>query len=595
MALNAHQLKRIFILFNLIIFTLPLFSQYYLRGMIVDEKGKPLSGAKLYLQTTGVLDFNSGDDGTFGLPTPKTIDTLTVRMDGFETFKGPVATLQFQKIVLKMYKGTAEEMMNRLNSLTKNLGLAKDLITKTDMGESYNNLIENNFVSAKSNPETGFALSIDRASYSNVRRFINNKLKCPKEAVRIEQMLNYFNLKPSNNNPNLLNENKTDFQFNSEVTNCPWEEKNKLIFLNLQAPKLNLDTLPPCNLVFLIDVSGSMDQPNRLPLLQTAFKMLVNNLRDTDRIAIVTYGGGVQIALNPTSGGEKKKINEVIDALYADGDTPGSGAIKIAYRLANSVFKKEGNNRVIIATDGDFNVGQINDQELEELIVKEKQTGINLTCIGVGMGNFKDSKLESLAKMGNGNYAYLDNIAEAEKVLVTEFTKTLYNVANDAYLNIVFNPQLVKEYRLIGYDNMRDAITDSSKHIEGGQVGSGHSMMAIFEIEPNNSNDNLLNNYATVNLQFKRPKSDVVIHNSFVVPNTFKDLMQADSAYRFATSVTMFASLIRNSQYVKNYNFDTVLQLAQTAANLANFSQKEFLTLIDKADIIYNPLKKRKK
>ena len=590
-------MKKACILLGIIIISLPLFSQYYLRGEIKDEKGNPIFGAKIYLQTKGALDFSSGDDGAFGLPTPKAIDTLTVIMQGFEPFKGGVSTQQYQKIVLKMYKGTSEDMLNRLNSFTKNLGIAKDLVTKTETGDSYNNLIENDFVSANTNPETGFALSIDRASYSNVRRFIVNKWKCPKEAVRIEQMLNYFSLKPSTINKTYLQNanNNAEFQFNSEVTNCPWEEKNKLLFINLQAPKLNLDTLPPSNLVFLIDVSGSMDEPNRLPLLQTAFKMLVANIRDTDRISIVTYGGGVRVALYPTSGAEKKKINEVIDELSANGDTPGSGAIKMAYTIAKSVFKKEGNNRVIIATDGDFNVGQNNEDELEEMIAKQKQFGISLTCLGVGMGNFRDSRLEILAKMGNGNYAYLDNVGEAEKVLVTEFTKTLYNVAEDAYLNITFNPDLVNKYRLIGFDNMRDAIKDSSKKIEGGQVGSGHSLMAIFEIEPANKNASILSNYATLNLQYKRPRNKELVQNSFIIPNNQIDLMKADSVYRFATSVTMFASLLRQSDYAKNYNFDTVLQLAQTAANTSNFSQKEFLTLIDKADVIYNPLKKRKK
>jgi len=567
------------------------FAQYYLRGEIRDEKGKPLVGVKIHMQTKGELNFFSGDDGSFGLPTPRAIDTLTLIMDGFETIRMGFSARDYQKITMKLVRGTSTEMQNRLTSLTKNLGVASDIITKTDMGESYNNLIENSFVNAAKNPETGFALNIDRASYSHIRRFIYNKLKPPTQVVRIEQMLNYFSLKPATTQAN----NTKKFSLNSAITNCPWNGADQLLFVNLQAPKLNLDSVPPSNLVFLIDVSGSMDQPNRLPLLQAAFKLLVANLRPQDRISIVTYGGGVRVVLYPTSGVEKEKIIEVIDALYADGDTPGSGAIRVAYDLARTNFNKDANNRVILATDGDFNVGASNDQDLEDMIITQKQTGVSLTCLGVGMGNFKDSKLETLARQGNGNYAYLDNIAEAEKVLVTEFTKTLYNVAEDAYVNIVFNPAYVNKYRLIGFDNPREAISDTANKIQGGEVGSGHSLMAIFEVEPNKNVVTNADSYAKLNLQYQLPKSKDTIRETFAIPCSTKDLMTVDSAYRFATSVAMFGSILRGSKYIKEVSFETVLQLAQTAAQPNNVSQKEFMDVVDKADAVYNPGRKKRK
>ena len=576
----------------LFLFFLPCsFAQYYLRGEVRDEKGKPLVGVRIHMQTKGELNFFSGDDGSFGLPTPKAIDTLTLIMDGFETIRMGTPAKDYQKITMKLVRGTSMEMQNRLTSLTKNLGVASDIITKTDMGESYNNLIENSFVNAATNPETGFALNIDRASYSHIRRFIFNKLKPPTQVVRIEQMLNYFSLKPAASQSNKTKK----FSLNSTITNCPWNGANQLLFVNLQAPKLNLDSVPPSNLVFLIDISGSMDQPNRLPLLQAAFKLLVANLRPQDRISIVTYGGGVRVALYPTSGAEKEKIIEVIDALYADGDTPGNGAIRVAYDLAKTNFNKEANNRVILATDGDFNVGASNDQDLEDMIITQKQTGVSLTCLGVGMGNFKDSKLETLARQGNGNYAYLDNIAEAEKVLVTEFTKTLYNVAEDAYVNIVFNPAYVNKYRLIGFDNPREAISDTSNKIQGGEVGSGHSLMAIFEVEPQKNIIASAENYAKLNLQYQLPKNKNAIRESFAIPFITKDIMSVDSAYRFATSVAMFGSILRGSRYIKDVSFETVLQLAQTAAQPNNVSQKEFMDVVDKADAIYNPGKKKRK
>jgi Ca-activated chloride channel family protein len=566
------------------------FAQYYLRGEVRDEKGKTLSGVKIHIQTKGDFDYSTGDDGSFGLPTPRPIDTITLIMEGYETFRGPISAKSYQVLTLKIVRGESLEIQNRLTSFTKNLSNLTESITKTEMGESYNNLIENGFVNAASNPETGFSLNIDRASYSHIRRFILNQLKPPTQVVRIEQMLNYFNLEPAATRY----DSRKKFCFNSAISNCPWNASNQLLYINLEAPKLNLDSVPPSNLVFLIDVSGSMDQPNRLPLLQTAFKLLVSNLRPQDKISIVTYGGGVRIALHPTSGADKKEINEVIDGLVADGDTPGSGAIRMAYDLAKTNFSKGSNNRVILATDGDFNVGQSNDQDLEDMIVKQKQTGINLTCLGVGMGNFKDSKLETLAKQGNGNYAYLDNIEEAEKVLVTEFTKTLYNVAEDAYVNIVFNPAMVRRYRLIGFDNPREAIADTSNKIQGGEVGSGHSLMAIFEVEPK-INTSIAENYATLNLQYKLTKTKDIRKESFAINKNVKNIMEIDSAYRFATSVAMFGSLLRGSKYVKDINFESVLQLARTAAQQKSVSQKEFLEVVEKADEIYNPGKKKKK
>ena len=587
-------MKLFFTLF-IVVFTFQFsFGQYYLRGQVFSDKGQTLSGVKIYLKSKGPIDFATGDDGSFGIPTPKLVDTITLMLDGYETYNAPIPTKDFQKLTMKMRQGTAMEMQNRLVSITKNLGVAKEAVIETGMGESYNNLYENNFVSAKENPETGFALNIDRASYSHVRRFIYNKFNVPTEAVRIEQMLNYFNLQPAST---FEQQASKRFTSNSVITNCPWDNTNQLLFVNLQAPKLNLDSVPPSNLVFLIDVSGSMDQANRLPLLQAAFRLLVNNLREQDKISIVTYGGGVRIALNPTSGSEKKKIMEVIDALTANGDTPGSGAIRTAYFLAKSNFSKDFNNRVILATDGDFNVGQRTDEELENLIVSERQTGISLTCLGVGMGNFKDSKLETLSKQGNGNYAYLDNVNEAEKVLVTEFTKTLYNVAEEAYLNIVFNPTYVSKYRLIGFDNPRDIMADTSNKIQGGEVGSGHSMMAMFEIKPTSNNLEGIQNqsFATLNLQYKLPKTRELIKQSFGIPYAPKNLMSVDSVYRFATSIAMFGSILRGSKYMNGVGFESVMQMAQSAVNPNVFSQKEFLDIVDKADGIYNPRKKKKK
>ncbi len=564
--------------------------QYYLRGEVKDEKGRLLPGVMIKLFSKGNLQFFSGDNGLFGIPSPKQVDTITLSFDGYETVRQPVPTKQYQSLVMKMLPATASLMRNRLASITKNLTPKEQFGVFSAIGESYNSMIENSFIDAKIYPETGFALNIDRASYSNIRRFLNNDLNVPIDAVRIEEMLNYFNFSTAKQ------ENKeSQFTCNSNITNCPWNIKNNLLFINLNAPKLSLEDVPLSNLVFLIDISGSMDKPNRLPLLQAGFKLLVKNLRAIDTLSIVTYGGGVAVMLPPTSGADKLKINQVIDSLTASGDSPGEGAIRTAYAIAKRAYKVNGNNRVILATDGDFNVGQTSDKQLEDMITIQRQSGIFLTCLGVGMGNYKDSKLETLAKKGNGNFAYLDNAMEAEKVLVTEFTKTIYNVANDAYVGVKFDAEKIKNYRLIGFDNKRDAIADITSQVEGGEVGSGHNILAIFEIELADGINARSNKIATLNLQYKPAEKQEEAKQIFPINYLLQDLNKADSSLRFATAVTMFGELLKNSTYAKDYSFTDVWKLAETAIDNTNYSQKEFMVLVQKANRIYAPLKKKKR
>jgi Ca-activated chloride channel homolog len=564
--------------------------QYYVRGQVTSEKSRPLTGVLIKLYSKGSLQFFSGDNGLFGIPSNRKIDSITLSLDGFETLHQAIETQKYQNLTLKMLAATASLMKNKLASITKNLSPNQQINLLSTIGESYTSFVENDFVAAKHYPETGFALNIDRASYSNIRRFLNNELTVPNNAVRIEEMLNYFNLS-LDKTPNTTNQ----FTCNTAVTSCPWQPNNHLVFVNLNAPKLNLDSVPPSNLVFLIDVSGSMDKPNRLPLLQAGFKLLAKNLRPIDKLSIVTYGGNVSVPLLPTNGSEIDKINEVIDSLTASGDSPGEGAIRTAYAIAKSALIPNGNNRIILATDGDFNVGQTSDKDLEDMITIQRQSGIYLTCLGVGMGNYKDSKLETLAKKGNGNFAYLDNVAEAEKVLVTEFTKTIYTVANDAYVSVLFNEAAIKRYRLIGFDNKKEAIADASSKVEGGEVGSGHNLIAIFEVEATDTNTIAGAPIATVELQYKLSATTKSQAQTFLIQFMKQDLATAPPMLRFATSVAMFGALLKNSNFSKNYTFTDVLTLANTAADKSNFTQQEFMVLIQKAERIYQPIKKKKK
>jgi Ca-activated chloride channel homolog len=563
-------------------------AQYYVRGHVKDVKGNFLTDVNITLVSKNQLQYKSGSDGSFGIPSNKLIDTLIFEFEGFETKKLAINTKQFVEAVLIMLPETLSSLKTKLNSQTKkNTNNANTNIYS--FGESYTAVVENEEVETASSPQTNYALNIDRASYSNIRRFINNGYKPPAEAVRIEELLNYFDF-------SIDNKKEKSFLIKTQITNCPWNNNKELLFVNTQAPTINTNKIVPSNFVFLIDVSGSMDKPNRLPLVQAAFKLLIKNLRSVDSVAIVTYGGGVHVLLESTNCSNYSKINNVIDSLYATGDTPGEGAIKIAYALAKKSFITNGNNRVILATDGDFNVGQTSEKELEEMIGLQKNQGIYLTCLGVGMGNYKDSKLEALAKKGNGNFAYLDNIKEAEKVLVQEFTKTMYTVATDAYVSINFNKNVVSSYRLIGYDNKKDAVADHQNSLEGGEIGSGHCNISIFEIARNQSNsqDSIL---ADGILYFKNELNQE-LSTKFNIPISKKSVVDsANNLYYFAACVAWFGSLIKQSEFTKKSSFNDLLVLLANVSNKKNYAEMEFLQLATKAAELYEPTahKKRKK
>jgi Ca-activated chloride channel family protein len=341
-----------------------------------------------------------------------------------------------------------------------------------------------------------------------------------------------------------------------------------------------------------------MDMPNKLPLLKSAFRLLVNNLRAIDTVSIVVYGSAVGVWLPPTSGGEKKKIQKAIEDMYPGGPTPGEAGIRAAYRVARSQFVKGGNNRVILATDGDFNVGETSEDEMEKLVGQYRDWGIYLTCLGVGMGNYKDSKLEVLAKKGNGNFAYLDDEREAEKVLVREFTQTVYAVADDAYLNISFNPALVKNYRLIGFDNKVKALSDSLNEVQGGEVGSGHSLLALFEITPADPDSSGLltdkSRLGQVVLNYKLPHDSLARMSYYTCPYQLTAFRNLQPCYRFASSIALFGGLLKRSRFITQAGWKDAIEMAEKSRDPEDGMQQEFIGLIEKARKIYGHQKRRR-
>jgi len=567
-------------------------AQYYIRGEVKDEKNQPLQNVRIIQHSTR-MQFYSGASGGFGITAKAVTDSLTFNLEGYETQTLKINTDQWQTVNLKVLPSNVNRNRPKLISLTKDLKQSTRFHWYIN-DETYFQLVENEFVNAGKYPNTGFSLNVNKASYSNIRRFLNMSSTVPPDAVRTEELLNYFNL--HYREP----EGKNIFKIESQLTSCPWDENKQLLYLNINAKKIDLNMVPSSNFVFLIDASGSMDMPNRLPLLKAAFQLFVKNLRPTDTVSIVTYGGTVGVHLQPTSGADKEKIIKSIEELEASGDTPGEAAIMTAYQLARSTFIKGGNNRVILATDGDFNVGLSSEKALEELITKEKQGGVFLTCLGVGMGNFKDSKLETLAKKGNGNYAYLDDIKEAEKVLVKELTQTFYGVADNVYMNVQFNSKWVKEYRLIGFDNKRDAVLDSTIEIEGGEIGSGSSTLAVFEIIP--SDERLLtgdiidnNGIAKVSLRYNLCSDTLNQVIEQLCPLNFMEFKNVDREFQFATAVTMFGLKIKQSKYMNDADWALVESIATAAHDPTDYLQTQFLELVAKAKKIYKGKKNKKR
>ena len=465
--------------------------------------------------------------------------------------------------------------------------------------EEYGNIIENDFLAAKENPLSTFSIDVDHAAYSNIRRFIREGSLPPNGAVSIEEMVNYFDYDyapPQNDDP---------FAVHTEISSCPWNEKHRLVHIGLKGKEIMKDKLPPANLVFLIDVSGSMDQPNKLPLVKSSLNMLTDQLREEDKVAIVVYAGAAGLVLPSTHGNEKTKIKDAINNLEAGGSTAGAEGIALAYKIARSNFAVGGNNRVILATDGDFNVGLSSDDELVSLVEKEKKTNIFLTVLGFGMGNYKDSKMQQLADKGNGNHAYIDNESEAKKELVKEFGSTLFTIAKDVKLQVEFNPAKVRSYRLIGYENRmlkKEDFNNDAK--DAGELGAGHCVTALYEVIPigvkdefttkvdalkyqaqltsnaNSSTDEIM----TIKLRYKKPDEEIsklIVHP---VVDMHMALTSTSDNFRFSAAVAAFGMVLRNSAYKSNASYKSVIELAGSARGTDKEGYRnEFMELVNEA------------
>ncbi|SDX04342.1 Ca-activated chloride channel family protein [Hydrobacter penzbergensis] len=614
-------------------------------GRVVNESGKPVSKARISIkgtQTVAVAD----SLGRFNLLVNNDQAVLIITAAGFETREQPVGkhtqvTVHLKSVVQAVtlpaklkepeplqdmivmgsslskaainthqYYSTFNDRLRLAGKAAAGVSVRQNNlhlfpITREPFNrEGYDHIEENPFLKTGDNPLSTFSIDVDAASYSNVRRILNSGELPEEGAVRIEEMINYFHYRydqPKDNTP---------FSVHTEAAVCPWNTSHQLVLIGLQGKQMEVSELPPSNLTFLIDVSGSMFSEDKLPLVKASLKLLVDQLRPADRVAIVVYAGNAGLVLPSTDGEHKAAIRDAIDRLEAGGSTAGGAGIQLAYKVAQENFNKKGNNRVILCTDGDFNVGASSDDALERLIEGERKSGVYLTVLGYGTDNYQDAKMQKLADKGNGNHAYIDGIAEAKKVLIHEFGGTLYTIAKDVKLQVEFNPAKVQAYRLIGYENRiltKEDFNNDQK--DAGDMGSGHTVTALYEIVPpgvafpdSTSVDPLryqkvkeqkhvpagyTSELMFVKLRYKDPGQETSKLLSMPVQSQVIPIEQASENFRFAASVASFGMLLRQSKYKGSANYTFVKALAEGAIGKdAEGYRKEMIGLIDKAAVL---------
>ncbi|MFD2247808.1 vWA domain-containing protein [Pontibacter ruber] len=623
--------KHIYMLLALLLMGLHTSAQgRMISGTVTDAStGNVLPGVTVLLKgtTTGT---STDQQGKYSISVPDNNTILVFRYIGYTSKEVKVGKKKQLDVKLVQDLRTLEEVVVTRNSTQRGLAgkvagvrssrKSEQIVTEMalyappaiayDMEvmpqhntENYNYIKESTFQDAQKTPLSTFSIDVDNASYSNVRRFLNQGAKPPVDAVRIEEMINYFSYdypQPTGDAP---------FSVSTELSECPWNKENQLLHIGLQGKNIATDNLPASNLVYLLDVSGSMSSPDKLPLVKAGFKLLVDQLRPQDKVAIVVYAGAAGLVLPATSGKDKPKILQAIDNLEAGGSTAGGEGIKLAYKVARENFVKGGNNRVILASDGDFNVGVSSDSELQRLIEEKRETGVFLTVLGFGSGNLKDSRMEQLANKGNGNYAYVDNILEAKKVFVNEFGGTLFTIAKDVKLQLEFNPAKVKAYRLIGYENraLEDKDFNNDKK-DAGDMGAGHTVTALYEIVPVGANsatqagkvDELkyqktqleakaknTNEILTMKLRYKAPDGNT----SKLITTTVSDkAVAADKTsdnFRFSAAVAACGMLLRDSEFKGNASFPMVLELAKGARGKDEEGYRiEFINLVKSMSLL---------
>ncbi len=618
--------------------------QIVIRGTVTDTGNSPLRGVVVMIKGTNISSM-TGADGCYSITATPGAKVLLFSLRGMKPLEEPILGRTVINVVLEPEsqkvpdredgkvrdetKPVYDEVFAVTVEVAANepaIGVAYDRVANTQAGtyhkaswhqqpyveqntESYAGISENGYRDPLREPYSTFSIDVDNASYSNVRRFINLGQKVPADAVRIEEMINYFKYdypEPAGEHP---------FSVYTEAGISPWNKNHYLLHIGLRAKDIDRSELPPSNLVFLIDVSGSMNQQNKLPLLKSAFSLLVNELREEDRVAIVVYAGAAGVVLESTPGNRKEAIRQALDNLQAGGSTAGGAGLMLAYKIAEKNFIKGGNNRIILATDGDFNVGISDNISMEKLVEQKRGLGVYMTVLGFGMGNIKDDKMEIIADKGNGNYAYIDNIQEARRVLVQEFGGTLFTVAKDVKFQVEFNPAYVKAYRLVGYENRLLADQDFNDDTkDAGEMGAGHTVTALYEIIPAGSEEtgfptvdplryqgagngaarerqearpalkDTPGELCNIKLRYKEPDGLTSKLFSKTVGTGIKKAGETTDRFRFSAAVAAWGMILRDSKYRGNATVEDVVSLASGARGTdPDGYRAEFIRLVQSA------------
>ena len=568
-------------------------------GKVLDDQGQPVPGVSVMVKGTvngTITDIN----GTYKITVEPEDKVLVFSYIGFSAVEEKIRERSVINIVMKpetmamqevVVVGYGEVKRERASKSYPEAAIAGAAYGTRHSFQRYNNnfntegyaaVNENGFKNVRNNPLSTFSIDVDNASYSNIRRFINSGTLPPADAVRIEEMINYFKY----NYPEPRGEHP--FSVYTELAICPWNKRHQILQVGLRGKSIDKSSLPASNLVFLIDVSGSMNTPNKLPLLKSAFGLLINELRPEDKVAIVVYAGAAGLVLESTPGYRKEMIMRAIDKLEAGGSTAGGAGLRLAYSEASRNFIKGGNNRIILATDGDFNVGESSNGGMERLVEENRERGVFLTVLGFGMGNIKDDKMEIIADKGNGNYSYIDNLQEARRVLVREFGGTLFTIAKDVKFQIEFNPSRVQSYRLVGYENRLlndEDFNDDTK--DAGEMGAGHNVTALYEIIPAGSDErapsvdplkyqdsrhswdsqeeSTSDELLTIKVRYKKPDG----HTSMLLEKPVKgyghEIEGASENLRFAAAVAEFGMILRDSEFKGNATLESSINLASRA------------------------------
>ena len=576
-----------------------LFCSQATSAQVRQIEGVVLDGSDISLLPGVEVSSDAGTDtavtdaaGKFFLKVPASGASLEFHMPGYGTTQKTIPARQGFATILLYPNLPAVQAATPLPGAYEGTGplqLQKGMPVsiKAHQDETYEQVQENPFRKTAAFPFSAFMLNADDASFCNVRRFIMGKQLPPKEAVRIEEMVNHLPF----SYPVDTGAGRTPLSMAPLLTTCPWHPGHWLLRLAVQAESMPVDTVIPNNLVLLVDISGSMEASNKLPLLKKAFRVLVDQMDSLDRISVVVYAGSVSTALPPTPGDQKQKILNVINNLTANGSTAGQAGIELAFKLAREHFIKGGNNRVIIATDGDFNVGHSSDEDMRELITRYHNWGIYLTCIGVGMGNYKDSKLQTLAQWGQGNFVYVDNDQEAERIFSAgEYRKILVTFLRNARIKLVFNPEAAASYRLIGYESRMNSPKDSlSTHLPGGEIGYGQSLTVFYEIEPVkefsvSESSRKSPPLAMAALQYQT-LTDEARHQAVKdIPVRLVDFKAGEQPLQFAGAVTLFGMLLQHSAYCGDGTYEMVSKMVRDLKGKAHKEErKAFIKLVQKA------------